>query len=68
LPHFGSQAVVLALRLRQKGSLASFKALSAKPVGLCVIIVGKTLELKRPGRSAKRSNSRPNPKPRRRYK
>jgi len=31
-------------------------------------LAGKTLELKRPGRSAKRPKSRPNPKPRRQYK
>jgi Transposase DDE domain len=60
-------AYILAmLRLRLFGWL--LKRLSADELLPLLTLIGKTLERKRPGRSAPRPKSRPNPRPRRQYK
>ena len=54
------------LRLRLFGWL--IKRASPDEVLSLLTLIGKTLERRRPGRSAPRPKSRPNPKPRRQYK
>ena len=60
-------AYVLA-RLRLRLFVWLLNRASPDDVLAILTLAGKTLELKRPGRSAKRPKSRPNPKPRRQYK
>lgn len=60
-------AYILAmLRLRLFGWLLGH--LSPDELLALIALIGKTLERKRPGRSAPRPKSRPNPRPRRQYK
>lgn len=60
-------AYILAmLRLRLFGWLLGH--LSPQDMLSLLALIGKTLERKRPGRSAPRPKSRPNPRPRRQYK
>lgn len=58
--------VLARLRLRLFGWL--LKRASPDQILALLTLIGQTLELKRPGRSAKRPKSPPNPKPRRQYK
>jgi len=58
--------VIARLRLRLFGWL--LKRASPDDVLSLLILIGKTLERKRLGRSAPRPKSRPNPRPRRQYK